>query len=160
MKKYRPNVGVVVFNEEKKVLLCQRNGMSSSNSWQFPQGGIELEEDAISAGLRELKEETSVVSVRFVAKHKKLLRYDFPKEMASFYKKPDRWNYVGQEQTWILLYFYGNDSEINLETPEKEFSNYKWSSFSDAIEKVWEVKKEVYEQVKEYFEPIVEKYVA
>ena len=38
-KGYRSNVGIIVANKHGKLLLCKRKGM---NSWQFPQGGIDL----------------------------------------------------------------------------------------------------------------------
>ena len=38
---YRLNVGLIIINDNGKLLLCKRKNM---NSWQFPQGGI----DAVS----------------------------------------------------------------------------------------------------------------
>ena len=43
---YRLNVGIIVANSEGKLLLCKRKGM---NSWQFPQGGIDKNEDPLKA---------------------------------------------------------------------------------------------------------------
>jgi putative (di)nucleoside polyphosphate hydrolase len=34
---YRPNVGIIIINDEQKVLLAKR---LNENAWQFPQGGI------------------------------------------------------------------------------------------------------------------------
>ena len=62
MKKYRSNAGVVVFRGDGKVLFCKRLDNYVKN-WQFPQGGIDKGETAEHAAFRELKEETSVVSV-------------------------------------------------------------------------------------------------
>lgn len=156
MLKYRPNVGIVVFNKDKQVLLCRRKRISSSTAWQFPQGGIEIGEDVLTAGLRELKEETSVVSVRFVAQIKKHLRYNFPSELIIANKDKGYPDYVGQEQSWLLFYFYGNDEEINVQTAEQEFSQYKWTTFSEAESNVWTVKRDVYKKVRASFEPLIE----
>ena len=41
---YRLNVGIVVANCEGKLLLCKRRRI---NSWQFPQGGIDKNEDCL-----------------------------------------------------------------------------------------------------------------
>ena len=32
---YRPNAGIIIFNEEGKLLWCKRK---SGDGWQFPQG--------------------------------------------------------------------------------------------------------------------------
>ncbi len=151
MKKYRPNVGLVVFNKDKKILVCRRKENFSLHDWQFPQGGIEAGEDVVTAGLRELQEETSITSVRVVAQMKRRLRYDFPSD---FIKK-NKSGFIGQEQTWLLLYFYGQDDEINVKTKNYEFSKYKWSDFQFAINRVWIVKKMVYQKVRDSFEKLI-----
>jgi len=159
MQNYRPNVGIVVFNKNKEILLCARKGSGGSvGSWQFPQGGIETNEEVVQAGLRELEEETSIKSVRFVAQIRNVLRYKFPKDVILKNKENNHENYIGQEQHWILVYFFGNDTEINLKTKDAEFSRYKWTNFSEAVEKVWIMKKRVYKKVKESFEPLVEEF--
>ena len=63
MKIYRNCAGIIIFNTDKKVLVCARNDASDFN-WQFPQGGIENNEKPSQAALRELKEETSITSVK------------------------------------------------------------------------------------------------
>ena len=158
MKKYRPNVGIVVFNKDKNVLLCRRKKSSSATAWQFPQGGIENGEKVLAAGLRELKEETSVVSVKFVAQAKKRLRYNFPSNIILKNKDKGYPDYIGQEQSWLLFYFYGDDEEINVITKEQEFSQYKWSTFQEAEEKVWFAKRDVYKKIRAEFEPLIENF--
>ena len=51
---YRANVGIIISNNEGKLLLAGRIG---SNSWQFPQGGILESESPTQAMYRELYEE-------------------------------------------------------------------------------------------------------
>tara|TARA_B100000900_G_scaffold69396_1_gene54656 strand:- start:3798 stop:3947 length:150 start_codon:yes stop_codon:yes gene_type:complete len=44
---YRPNVGIIIFNRDGKILWCKRK---QGDGWQFPQGGIdegETPQDAI-----------------------------------------------------------------------------------------------------------------
>ena len=38
-KGYRLNVGLIIADKQGRVLLCKRKAI---NSWQFPQGGIDL----------------------------------------------------------------------------------------------------------------------
>ena len=158
MKKYRPNVGIVIFNKDRQVLLCRRKKTNSPTAWQFPQGGIEEGESAVVAGLRELEEETSIVSVRFVAQMKNLLRYDFPADLIERNKDKGYPDYAGQEQRWLLFYFYGQDGEINVNTAEQEFSQYKWTTLEEAVENVWIVKRGVYKKVRASFEPLIKEF--
>ena len=46
--------------------------------WQFPQGGIDENENPKSAILRELEEEIGTKDVEFIATYPKWLNYDFP----------------------------------------------------------------------------------
>ena len=38
---YRPNVGIIIFNRDGKLLWCKRK---AGDGWQFPQGGIDANE--------------------------------------------------------------------------------------------------------------------
>ena len=57
----RNGVGIVLLNSENKVFVAKRID-NPKNFWQMPQGGINKNEDFYTAALRELKEETSIVS--------------------------------------------------------------------------------------------------
>ena len=118
MNNYRKCAGVIVFNKNKKVLVCARNDTKGTD-WQFPQGGIEAGEQPHLAAMRELKEETSVVSVEFVKGLENPIRYDFPLEVKQKLQKRGIKS-DGQEMYWSLLFFYGSDEEINLNTQEKK----------------------------------------
>ncbi len=52
---FRANVGIILANHEGKLLLGGRVG---AKGWQFPQGGMEVDEDPEAAMYRELREET------------------------------------------------------------------------------------------------------
>ena len=52
---YRPNVGLMVMNRDRRCLWGRR---SDNHFWQFPQGGIESGESPTAAMARELREET------------------------------------------------------------------------------------------------------
>ena len=155
MKKYRLNAGVVVFNSTGKVLLCERIKGEAGNSWQFPQGGIEPGENASEAALRELAEETSVTSVKLVTTLENPLIYDFPPEVKASNAVRGIFN-DGQQQYWSLFYFTGFDSEINLQTAEPEFKNWRWADIHEAYKHVISFKKDVYRQVIAAFTPLIE----
>ena len=147
-EQYRKNVGIVVADKEGKVLMCARADQEDLQ-WQFPQGGIENGEDIIAAAKRELYEETGISSVRLVKVMPTTLRYDFPKSA----KKRYGGLYKGQEQTWVLFYFYGQDDEINfLTNPEEiEFKSFEWVDICEAPQRIVVFKKQVYQKVAEYF---------
>ena len=142
MEGYRLNAGIVVINDDKKILLCERNDVKGA--WQMPQGGIEDGESPVSAALRELYEETGIkASVDDVlAETKEWLYYDFPPN-AVFWKE----NYRGQQQKWVLVHFKGDDASINLATFEREFSAWKWADTREVIESIVPFKRNIYERV-------------
>ncbi len=156
MKHYRKNAGIVVFNRERKVLLCERVG-NFKNAWQFPQGGIDKGETAVEAAVRELREETSLISVKYVASLPQPLTYDFPPEIKKSNASRGIFN-DGQEQYWSLFLLTGNDKEINLQTGEPEFKSWRWTDIETAADNVVDFKKNVYQQVIKYFKPLIEKY--
>lgn len=147
---YRKNVGIVVANKKGKVLMCARADQKDFQ-WQFPQGGIEQGEDIIKAALRELYEETGISSVTLIAKMPEPLRYDFPKNSKTFCFAP----YIGQEQTWFLFEFNGDNSEINFFTnpQEIEFKDFEWVDISEAPKRIISFKKLVYQNVADFFAP-------
>ena len=152
MAEYRLNAGIVVFNKQGKVLICQRKGWP--DAWQFPQGGIDEGETAKEAAVRELREETSLTGLKLIKTLEFGVRYDFPPEIA---KKLNygRKSYAGQEVYWSLFYFDGDDSEINLNTAEPEFDAFRWVDFEKAVDGIVEFKRNAYQVALREFEKLV-----
>lgn len=150
---YRRNAGIVVFNRQRRVLLCKRNDVA--DSWQFPQGGIEEGETVAQAALRELKEETSLTNVTLVQSLDTPARYTFPPQIIESMQRRGYKN-IGQDIYWSLVFFGGDDAEINLQTAEPEFSEYRWGTLDEACRLIIPFKKTAYEAARAAFEDIIQ----
>jgi putative (di)nucleoside polyphosphate hydrolase len=147
---YRPNVGLLVFNQEGLAWIGRRRGFRGSYCWQTPQGGIDHGERVVDAALRELTEETGIDSskVEILARTNEWLCYDFPESM----RKSKLNHYKGQAQIWYAMRFNGNDDDIKLDSHRQiEFDDWRWEKLSLLPELVVPFKKGVYLQVIEYF---------
>jgi putative (di)nucleoside polyphosphate hydrolase len=140
---YRRGVGVVLFNDARKVFVAQRID-NPGPAWQMPQGGIDKGEEPLDAAWRELQEETGVTSAKLLAESKGWLRYDLPPDLAGQLWKG---KYRGQEQKWYAFRFTGNESEIDIAGEHPEFSSWKWAEFRTVPDLIVAFKRALYDQV-------------
>lgn len=152
---YRPCVGVMLVNEHGKAFVGRRIDNKEGDAWQMPQGGMDEGEDVITAGLRELAEETGVTaaSAALIARGREELLYDLPEELVG-----RLWGgkYRGQRQYWLLMRFTGLDSEIDLEAHNPpEFCEWKWVDPELLPELIVPFKKRVYRAVLEEFRELI-----
>ena len=132
----RKGVGVILLNSENKVFVAKRID-NPKNFWQMPQGGVDNNEDFLSAALRELKEETSINKVELIKELDGMTTYELPDNLLGIIWKG---KYRGQKQKWFLMRFIGNDNEINLKTKHPEFLEWRWIEIYQIIKnKVKEV---------------------
>ena len=61
----RIGVGIVLLNNKNEVFIGRRID-NPKNFWQMPQGGVDKDENFLTAAKRELEEETSIKSVKLV----------------------------------------------------------------------------------------------
>ena len=153
---YRPCVGMMLLNRDKKVFVGRRYD-TKTEAWQMPQGGIDAGEDIENAMFRELKEEIGVTKdkVKVLGQSKKMHRYNIPSEInANLWKG----RYIGQEQRWFLLKFIGNDRDINIHTKIPEFKLWRWVNIESLVDMIIDFKKELYHNIIEEFKPLIEKH--
>lgn len=149
---YRPNVGIVLTNQEGQVFWARRIGQ---DSWQFPQGGIKREETPEEALYRELHEEVGLPpeAVKILALTKGWLRYRLPRKMVRHDSHPVC---VGQKQKWFLLRLLSDDSSIRTDRSAKpEFDGWQWVSYWYPLGQVVAFKREVYRRAMKEFAPLV-----
>jgi putative (di)nucleoside polyphosphate hydrolase len=149
---YRANIGIVITNEKKQILLAKRY---KQDAWQLPQGGIDKGETELEALYRELEEEVGLAAeqVSLLAKTPKWLRYELPKEHIRRKQKP---TCIGQKQVWYLLKLVSNDSDISLSLHNKvEFDDWKWVDYWNPVDEVINFKKEVYEDMLKTLAPVL-----
>jgi putative (di)nucleoside polyphosphate hydrolase len=148
---YRPCAGVMLVNREGKVFVGQRID-NTLDAWQMPQGGIDPGEDAESAAIREIGEETGIAPdhVEIVARSSEDLFYDLPPDLIG---KVWKGRYRGQRQTWFLARFTGTDADVNIETDEPEFRAWKWAEPAELPAMIVPFKRALYESVIEEFAP-------
>jgi len=147
----RKGVGVVLLNSENKVFVAKRID-NPKNFWQMPQGGVDKNEDFLSAALRELKEETSISNVKLIKELDGMTTYELPDSLLGVIWKG---KYKGQKQKWFLMRFMGNDDEINLKTKYPEFLEWRWIEIDEITKFVVDFKLEVYQTIKDKVKQIL-----
>ncbi|MDQ2804469.1 MAG: RNA pyrophosphohydrolase [Pseudomonadota bacterium] len=142
---YRPCAGIMLLNAQGQVFVGQRRD-ASVEAWQMPQGGIDPGEDAETAALRELGEETGIapdkVALIAVAPHD--LTYDLPPELVG---KVWKGRYRGQIQRWFLYRFLGEDNDVDIATRHPEFTAWRWIDPATLPDVIVPFKRDLYAQV-------------
>ena len=141
----RLGVGIALLNQERKVFVGKRID-NPANSWQMPQGGVNQNENLLEAAKRELEEETSIKKIELIKELDIWLTYDLPKSLLG-----KIWNgkYRGQKQKWFIMKFIGKKEEININTKDPEFLDWKWINPIDLTKVAVDFKLNIYKKIKE-----------
>ena len=139
----RSGVGIILLNKENKVFVAKRID-NPKNFWQMPQGGIDKGEDLYAAALRELKEETSITSIKLIKEIEGNFTYILPDNLIGIIWKG---KFRGQKQKWFIMRFTGDKSEINIKTKHPEFLDWKWIDLENLTEIAVPFKLEVYKKL-------------
>ena len=138
---FRPNVGLIIFNDNGKLLWAKRVGQ---DAWQFPQGGIQRHESPEAAALRELREEVGLEpeDVKIVACTNRWLRYRLPAHLVRQRSHPVC---IGQKQRWFLMQLVADSSRIRFDLGDKpEFEEVRWINYWEGAGQVVSFKRSVY----------------
>ena len=141
---YRLGVGLVIINDQLEIFTGRR--LDNTKAWQMPQGGIDNNEIPLEAAYREMYEETGIrkSKVNLLKQSKTWYRYDLPQEIQSNF-----WGgkFRGQSQKWFLFKFIGTEFDINIETKDQEFSDWKWSEKTEMLDSIVPFKRSLYQSV-------------
>lgn len=139
----RTGVGIVVLNSNNKVFVGKRKD-NPIDKWQMPQGGVDPNEELLTAMKRELFEETSIKSIKLLKKLDYWLEYELPKNLLGIVWKG---KYRGQRQKWFITKFLGQDTEININTKNPEFIEWKWLEINELPNVIVDFKKHIYKKL-------------
>ena len=148
----RNGVGVIILNNENKVFVGKRKD-NPVNKWQMPQGGVEKGESYLSAMKRELYEETSIKSIDILREIDGFFEYELPKNLVGIIWKG---KFRGQKQKWFIARFIGDENEINLQTKNPEFIEWKWIIPDDLPKTIVDFKKKMYVELLEIINDFID----
>ncbi len=139
----RIGVGIIVLNNENQVFVGKRKD-NPIDKWQMPQGGVDKGESFLNAMKRELFEETSIKNFEILKELEGWFTYELPKNLLG---KIWRGKFRGQKQKWYIVRFIGNINEINLNTENPEFIEWKWVEIDNLSKIIVEFKREIYKKL-------------
>jgi putative (di)nucleoside polyphosphate hydrolase len=148
-KPYRLNVGIALFNASGRVLIGRR---FRDDGPEIILPGFEADENPREAMMRELWEETGVVSALYLGETD-WLTYEFPPFAGPLSHRLAKFR--GQRQKWFALRFAGSDAEIDPLTPRNaqpaEFDCWRWERLERVAEIVVPFRRDVYRIVAQQF---------
>jgi len=149
--KYRKCVGMMILNCNNEVLVGRRLD-HPSGYWQMPQGGIDENENPEEAVWREMMEEIGTNNAELYKSSNQWINYDIPQETLNHLP----WGniYIGQTQKWFIFKFAGEDKDINVETQNPEFSEWKWMNSNNLVENAVPFKQKIYKTILDEFSDI------
>lgn len=149
---FRPNVGIILTNDDGQVFWARRIGQ---DAWQFPQGGIRRDESPEAALYRELREEVGLreQDVAVLGATDGWLRYRLPRHLVRRRQRP---LCIGQKQVWFMLRLVGEESAVRLDVSERpEFDDWAWVHYWEPLRQVVFFKRGVYERALNQLAPLV-----
>ena len=138
---FRSNVGIILLDRERRVLIAGRRGRSG---WQFPQGGVLEAESVEQAMYRELREEVGLLpeDVELAGATQDWIRYRLPDKYVRREKQP---LCVGQKQRWFLLNLVSGPDRLQFDsTDEPEFDCCQWVDYWRPVKEVIYFKRRAY----------------
>ena len=150
-KGYRKCVGMMILNDDNKILVGKRMDHPSGH-WQMPQGGIDENENPEEAVWREMHEEIGTKNAKMIKKSAHWINYEIPSETLKTLPWGDK--FIGQTQKWFAFRFKGSDEEINVSTVNPEFSEWRWTNHNLLVENIVPFKRNTYKIILDEFKDL------
>lgn len=125
---FRVGVGAVLYNNKNEILCFARTDQPTI--WQFPQGGVDKNEDYEQTLWRELFEETAITKsmISDVTEYPEWTMYEYPP-----IQREETKHVVGQAHRWYFLKIK-SDCQPNLdEAIDKEFCTWQTLTMTDFL---------------------------
>ena len=139
----RIGVGIILLNNKNQVFVGKRKD-NPGDKWQMPQGGVDDGEDFLTAMKRELYEETSIENIEIIKEISQIYKYELPGNLIGIIWKG---KFRGQKQKWFIVKFLSEDNEINVNTKNPEFIEWKWINIKELPDVIVDFKKHIYEKI-------------
>lgn len=149
---YRCNVGIILTGDAGQLLLGGRAGHSG---WQFPQGGMQVDESPEGAMYRELHEEIGLLPehVDVLGQTRDWLHYDLPEKFIRRDRTPVC---IGQKQIWFMLRLVAPEASVTLDASNApEFDRWRWVDYWRPVKEVVYFKRRVYVSALAELAPLV-----
>lgn len=149
---FRLAVGIILTNRDGQVLWARRIGR---RGWQFPQGGIRVDERPTDAMYRELGEEVGLAQthVEVLGYTRAWLQYRLPKRFIRHGSNP---LCIGQRQRWFMLRLIGDETHVRLDMADRpEFDQWRWVEYWYPLREVVGFKRSVYRRALREFAPLI-----
>ena len=113
--------GIILFNEDKVLLLQHCDTDNTEGHWDFPKGHVEKGESETQTALRELAEETGIKNLKLLPGFSHNISYNLIKDEKEISKE--------------VTFFIGVTNETNIILSE-EHQDYAWLTYDSAIERL------------------------
>ena len=153
---FRAGVGTVIYNQTNQVALWRR-AVPPVGTWQFQQGGIDTGEQPEQTLWRELSEETGLTQTDIMNVHEypNWTLQVYPPEILNQPSQPNS-DRLGQVHKWFFLALKP-DTTIDLaRAADKEFDDFKWVTWDEALSIPPAYKVHVYEELCHYHKTMLQ----
>lgn len=113
--------GIILFNDNKVLLLQHNDTGNTRGHWDFPKGHMERGESEIQTALRELEEETGLKDLKLFSDFSHKISYNLIKD--------------GKEIRKEVIFFVGITIETKIILSE-EHQDYVWLNYDSAMERL------------------------